>query len=164
MLCHNWHQILSTHILMSKTCLKEHKKHKSQIILPLSSTTLVCSLKQSTGKPITSTSTNGSMIWKTKSNKYWKERVTKMKPKQMAFTIWALYMNVWLIISLEPYGVDYSVDKISFPFFASPRSTVLANGGKSSNHCCDAEKWRKPPEDVECSWPKSYSCSVSPDK
>lgn len=30
-----------------------------------------------------------------------------MKHKQMAFTIWALYMNVWVIIGPEPYGVDY---------------------------------------------------------
>lgn len=36
--------------------------HRS-INLPLSSTTLVCSLQQSTGRPITSTSTKGSMIW-----------------------------------------------------------------------------------------------------
>lgn len=30
---------------------------------PLSSTTLVCSLQQSTGRPMISTSTNGSIIW-----------------------------------------------------------------------------------------------------
>lgn len=62
---------------MNKTCLKEDfsaikKTPKTQTILPLSSTTLVCSLKQSTGKPIISTSTNGSMIWKTESSKYGK--------------------------------------------------------------------------------------------
>lgn len=41
--------------------------------LPLSSTTLVCSLQQSTGRPIISTSTNGSMIceWKPQKSKIW---------------------------------------------------------------------------------------------
>lgn len=80
-----------------------HKKTKPHIILPLSSTTLVCSLKQSTGKPMTSTSTNGSMIWKTESSKYWKERVTKLKFQQVVFIVWALYVIVLIIIGPEPF-------------------------------------------------------------
>lgn len=36
---------------------------------PLSSTTLVCCLEQSNGRPMISTSTKGSMIWKWRSDK-----------------------------------------------------------------------------------------------
>lgn len=47
-----------------------HERWSLPIIhVPLSSTTLVCCLEQSTGKPMISTSTKGSIIWKCESMK-----------------------------------------------------------------------------------------------
>lgn len=51
------------HFLVSLNRAVHFKEPLLLMHSPLSSTTLVCSLQQSTGRPMISTSTNGSMIW-----------------------------------------------------------------------------------------------------